>query len=143
MFLAIWQFLSPSERRTSVAFSEFLNEVHAGRVEEVRIKDRVSTRSVFMPPTAKKPGQQKEAIGPVPDTQLFGMLKPDPGNQRRAQSEDHPSRKRDSTPFWSSTLVTLLPMLFIGVMFFLFMRQLQAGGGKAMSFGKAKARLAQ
>jgi cell division protease FtsH len=32
-------------------------------------------------------------------------------------------------------------MLFIGIMFFLFMRQLQAGGGKAMSFGKAKARL--
>ena len=40
--------------------------------------------------------------------------------------------KEDSTPFWSSTLVTLLPMLFIGIMFFLFMRQLQAGGGKAM-----------
>jgi cell division protease FtsH len=49
--------------------------------------------------------------------------------------------KEDNTPFWSSTLVTLLPMLFIGIMFFLFMRQLQAGGGKAMSFGKAKARL--
>jgi cell division protease FtsH len=49
--------------------------------------------------------------------------------------------KEDNTPFWSSTLVTLLPMLFIGGMFFLFMRQLQAGGGKAMSFGKAKARL--
>ncbi len=32
-------------------------------------------------------------------------------------------------------------MLFIGIMFFLFMRQLQAGGGKAMSFGKAKARM--
>jgi cell division protease FtsH len=32
-------------------------------------------------------------------------------------------------------------MLFIGVMFFLFMRQLQAGGGKAMSFGKSKARM--
>src|SRR5260370_426796 len=46
-----------------------------------------------------------------------------------------------STTFWSSTLVTLLPMLFIGIMFFLFMRQLQAGGGKAMSFGKAKARM--
>ncbi len=32
-------------------------------------------------------------------------------------------------------------MLFIGLMFFLFMRQLQSGGGKAMSFGKAKARM--
>jgi cell division protease FtsH len=32
-------------------------------------------------------------------------------------------------------------MLFLLVMFYLFMRQLQAGGGKAMSFGKSRARL--
>ena len=32
-------------------------------------------------------------------------------------------------------------MVFLLVMFFLFMRQLQAGGGKAMSFGKSRARL--
>jgi len=32
-------------------------------------------------------------------------------------------------------------MIFLILMFFLFMRQLQAGGGKAMSFGKSKARM--
>ena len=32
-------------------------------------------------------------------------------------------------------------MVFLLVMFFLFMRQLQAGGGKAMSFGKSQARM--
>jgi cell division protease FtsH len=32
-------------------------------------------------------------------------------------------------------------MLFLLVLFYLFMRQLQAGGGKAMSFGKSRARL--
>src|SRR4051794_20807503 len=32
-------------------------------------------------------------------------------------------------------------MVFVIVMFYLFMRQLQAGGGKAMSFGKSRARL--
>ena len=32
-------------------------------------------------------------------------------------------------------------MVFLLVMFYLFMRQLQAGGGKAMSFGKSRARL--
>jgi len=38
-------------------------------------------------------------------------------------------------------LSTVLPMVLVVLLFFLMMRQLQAGGGKAMSFGKAKARL--
>ena len=42
---------------------------------------------------------------------------------------------------WLSILGTWLPMIFIFLIFFLFMRQLQAGGGKAMSFGKSRHRL--
>ena len=42
---------------------------------------------------------------------------------------------------WLSILGTWLPMIFIFLIFFLFMRQLQSGGGKAMSFGKSKHRL--
>jgi cell division protease FtsH len=42
---------------------------------------------------------------------------------------------------WLSILGTMLPMIFIFVLVFLFLRQMQAGGGKAMSFGKSKARL--
>ncbi len=38
-------------------------------------------------------------------------------------------------------MVTWLPMIFLLVIFFFFMRQLQASGGKAMSFGKSRARL--
>src|SRR5690606_6665128 len=34
-----------------------------------------------------------------------------------------------------------LPMIFIVILMVMFMRQMQAGGGKAMSFGKSKARL--
>ncbi len=42
--------------------------------------------------------------------------------------------------FWL-TLLSWLPMLLIFFFFFAFMRQIQSGGGKAMSFGKSKARL--
>ena len=42
---------------------------------------------------------------------------------------------------WLSILGTWLPTLFIFFLVFLFLRQMQAGGGKAMSFGKSKARL--
>jgi cell division protease FtsH len=83
--------------------------------------------------------QQMETLGPVADETLIQDL------QQNPLAKDGKFKiyfeKEDTTPFWSSTLVTLLPMLFIGIMFFLFMRQLQAGGGKAMSFGKAKARM--
>ncbi|MEO8799964.1 MAG: ATP-dependent zinc metalloprotease FtsH [Polyangiaceae bacterium] len=137
MFLVIWQFLSPQDRKAPVAFSEFVNEVHAGHVDEIRIKDREYT---FRTRTSdgNKTVVQHESVGPLADEALLSTLKPD--------NKDTPApkisfEKDDASPFWSSTIITLLPMLFIGVMFFLFMRQLQSGGGKAMSFGKAKARM--
>jgi cell division protease FtsH len=129
--------LSPTDRKPPIAFSEFVNEVHAGHVDEIHIKDReysFRTRTS----DSNKTVAQHESVGPMADEELISTLKPD--------NKDTPPpkvyfEKDDQSPFWSSTIITLLPMLFIGVMFFLFMRQLQAGGGKAMSFGKAKARM--
>jgi cell division protease FtsH len=48
--------------------------------------------------------------------------------------------KQENT-FWASVLIQWLPMILLFVIFIFFMRQLQAGGGKAMSFGKSKAKL--
>jgi cell division protease FtsH len=50
-------------------------------------------------------------------------------------------RSKEESAFWQTLIVSWLPMLFLFVIFFFFMRQLQAGGGKAMSFGKSKAKL--
>jgi cell division protease FtsH len=135
MFLAIWQVLQPGERKQQVSFSEFVSWVHQGQVTDVRVKDHeyTFTRNV------DGKNEVKETLGPVADEALIQDL------QNNPLTKDGKFKiyfeKEDTTPFWSSTLVTLLPMLFIGIMFFLFMRQLQAGGGKAMSFGKAKARM--
>ena len=49
--------------------------------------------------------------------------------------------KEDEDTIWFSILGTWLPMVILFVFFFLFIRQLQSGGGKAMSFGKSRARL--
>ncbi len=136
MFLAIWSFLQPTEKHTAVAFSKFQADVVSGQVDEIRIKDR--DYSYHMRPTGTDKGGQHETIGPIADDALLNSLKPEKADIPRPTIT---FEKEDSSPFWSSTLITLLPMLFIAVMFFLFMRQLQAGGGKAMSFGKAKARM--
>ncbi len=135
MFLAIWQVLQPGERKQQVSFSEFVTWVHAGQVPDVRIKDH----EYQFTHVVDGKNSSVETLGPVADQALIQDLENNPlakDGKFKVYFE-----KEDSTPFWSSTLVTLLPMLFIGIMFFLFMRQLQAGGGKAMSFGKAKARM--
>ncbi len=139
MFLAIWQFLSPTDRKQPIAFSEFVEEVQKGHVKDIHIKDREYTFTVHNADGAKTT-IQREAVGPIPDEALLATLKP-AADVKDATPPKVFFEKEDGSPFWSNTLVTLLPMLFIGVMFFLFMRQLQAGGGKAMSFGKSKARM--
>jgi len=50
-------------------------------------------------------------------------------------------KAKDDSSIWPQVLVWWLPMLLLVGIFFLFMRQLQSGGGKAMSFGKSKAKL--
>jgi cell division protease FtsH len=137
MFLAIWQFLGNTERKQAVAFSEFVSEVHAGKVKDIHIKDReyIYTLSEGDPRTA-----QKATTGPLADEALLATLRPDPTAKEQAAPKIY-FEKEDNSPFWSSTLVTLIPMVLIVLMFFVFMRQLQAGGGKAMSFGKSKARM--
>ncbi|HVK74077.1 MAG TPA: ATP-dependent zinc metalloprotease FtsH [Kofleriaceae bacterium] len=50
-------------------------------------------------------------------------------------------KTKDDSSIWPQLLLSWLPMLFLFAIFFFFMRQLQSGGGKAMSFGKSKAKL--
>jgi cell division protease FtsH len=154
MFLAIWNFLQPAEHRTATAFSDFLNDVHAGRVKDVTIKEREYTYHL-RPADASKPVELHETVGPLPDQDLLNQLKYVPpaappgvssadATAKDAANVGSPSvkfEKEESSPLWSPTLLNLLPIVLIALMLFLFMRQLQAGGGKAMSFGKSKARM--
>ncbi|HNZ25066.1 MAG TPA: ATP-dependent zinc metalloprotease FtsH [Polyangiaceae bacterium] len=136
MFLAIWQFVSPdTPRAAQVPFSEFVALVKAApedtHVESVTIKDREYTFTVYDP--ASKQRSKKVTLGPAPTDDVLKLLE-----ERKVKLA---FEKDEGSPFWSSALITVLPMIFLLVMFYLFMRQLQAGGGKAMSFGKSKARM--
>ena len=51
------------------------------------------------------------------------------------------AKKEEESPLWQNILISWFPMiLLIGVWLF-FMRQVQIGGGKALSFGKSKAKV--
>jgi cell division protease FtsH len=138
MFLTIWQFLTPADKKVAVAFSDFVTEVKQGKVDEIKIKDHEYNYHLRGSDQAKG-GGWREAVGPVADEKLLEGLKPE--DPKVAAPPKVSFEKEDQSPFWSSTIITLIPMGFLILMFFLFMRQLQAGGGKAMSFGKSKARM--
>jgi len=131
--LAVWQLLDPaSPQRQLMPYSEFIELAKAApgekRVTSVKIRDRDYEFKIEGPNGQVETGV---TVGPAeadPSLLLEHKVRVD-------------YQKDDSGAFWMSALTIMLPMLFLLVMFYLFMRQLQSGGGKAMSFGKSRARL--
>ena len=133
MFVAIYNLVAEGEQPRTVDFSEFLADVRSGRVEQVQIKTREHTAEYrYMHKGKESARETKIAIGIT-------------GEQIQRELMDQEVKVRymadDQNGLWGSILVTWIPMIFLLVVFFFFMRQLQASGGKAMSFGKARARL--
>ena len=121
-------FQGPSSRgpQTSMAFSDFLSEVEAGRVNEVTIKgDSIS--GTFAD------GRQFSTYAPF-DPNLVDRLT---ANDVRISAQPND----DNMPSLLGVLVSWFPMLLLIGVWIFFMRQMQSGGGKAMGFGKSRARL--
>jgi cell division protease FtsH len=99
--------------------------VEAGRVDSVTIRGNLVSGKL------KDGGEFRTYIVDSPD---FVKVLRDKGVRISVKPVD-------PNPWYMSFLISWLPMLlFIGVWIF-FMRQMQGGGAKALSFGKAKARL--
>jgi len=118
----VFQASQPS--RDKVIFSDFLKRVEAGEVREVLIRGKSVTGKLadgntFRTFTADYP----DLIKTLKDKGVKIAVEPD-----------------DSSPWYAYVLQWVPMLLFIGVWIF-FMRQMQGGGAKALSFGKARARL--
>jgi len=106
-------------------YSDFLKNVDTGRVESVTIRGNLVTGKL------KDGGEFRTYIVESPD---FIKTLRDRGVRISV-------KPLDQNPWYMSLLISWFPMvLFIGVWIF-FMRQMQGGGAKALSFGKARARL--
>jgi cell division protease FtsH len=106
-------------------YSDFLKNVDAGLVQSVTIRGNLVTGKL-------KDGGEFRTY--VVDSQDFLKL-------LRDKNVKISVRPVDQNPWYMSMLISWFPMiLFIGVWIF-FMRQMQGGGAKALSFGKARARL--
>jgi len=118
----VFQASQPS--RDKLVFSDFLKRVEQGDVREVLIRGKSVTGKLADGNTFRT------FTADYPD--LIKVLK-DKGVKIAVEPED-------SNPWYAYVLQWVPMLLFIGVWIF-FMRQMQGGGAKALSFGKARARL--
>ena len=86
-----------------------------------------------------------EIYGSREDGNRFRVHGPKPDAELRTFLEKHGVIINFEPPeemsWWKSALINWLPMIALLFLFFFFMRQLQIGGGKALSFGKSRAKL--
>jgi cell division protease FtsH len=134
MFVAIYKLVTDQDPPRQVPFSEFITDVRGGHVERVNAKPRDgATDFEFVYVGDGEQREPRTTVGPPLSQELTDEL-----YEHEIRLEIEPT---DQNGIWTSVLVTWLPMIFLLVIFFFFMRQLQASGGKAMSFGKSRARL--
>ncbi|PHK97018.1 cell division protein FtsH [Pseudoroseomonas rhizosphaerae] len=130
LLVALFNLFQPSSsnRQTGqqVAYSDFLNEVNGGRVRDVTIQGRTLTGQL-------SDGRTFSTYTPE-DPALVSRLT-DKGVRVVAKPEES-----DVNPLFHYLLSWFPMLLLIGVWIF-FMRQMQGGGGRAMGFGKSRARL--
>jgi cell division protease FtsH len=108
-----------------IEYSQFLADVDSGRVSEVLI-------------------DKEKITGKTNEGQAFITFAPDDGTlvsrleQANVKFSGAPT---ETQSYLSQIFLTLLPIALIIAVWVFFMRQMQAGSGKAMGFGKSKAKL--
>ncbi|OYQ32632.1 cell division protein FtsH [Niveispirillum lacus] len=128
LLIALFNLFQTSSTRSSqsgMAYSDLLAEVARGTVSAVTIK-----------------GDQ--VTGTTNDGRSFTVTAP-PGSNVADRLVDKNVRvavvAEDNSPTLFSILLSWFPMLLLIGVWIFFMRQMQGGGGKAMGFGKSRARL--
>jgi cell division protease FtsH len=117
MVFLFQMFNNPQQGQDTLSYSDFLAQVESGAISQVTVQgDEI---------TGISSGKNFKSIAPLFDEELWSILR---------KSGVQVTVKQIEKPSWFPML------LLIGVWIF-FMRQMQMGGGKAMSFGKSRHRL--
>ena len=118
-------FNHPGQSKQETSYSEFIAAVSDGEVNQVTI-------------------QGNDIFGKYKDGTAFRTFVPnDPDLIRvlRDKGVQITAKAAEESPWFMTILISWFPMLLLIAVWIFFMRQMQAGGGKAMSFGKSRARL--
>jgi cell division protease FtsH len=118
-------FNQPQAPKFKLTYTEFLAKVKSGEVVSVKI-------------------QGPKIAGQLISDQMFSTYAPDDPQlvetlvDNNVQVEAQP---QEEAPWYMTILVSWFPMLLLIGVWIFFMRQMQGGGGKAMSFGRSRAKM--
>ncbi|MFC2168804.1 ATP-dependent zinc metalloprotease FtsH [Acidobacteriota bacterium] len=126
IIIILWSVMqSPSALQKDVKFSNFLDEVEDGLVIEVEITGNQITGKYA-------DGSEFKTVATEKFDNLVTILR---------ENRVNIDVKDTSRSPWYSYLFTWFPILILILFWVFFMRQMQSGGNKAMSFGKSRAKL--
>jgi len=126
MMILVFNLFSKSRSNQEMTnYTEFVTAVDAGKVSSVTL-------------------QGNEIIGKYVDGKTFRTYKPeDPGLTQKLLEKKIPvtAEPEAERVSWLSMFLSWFPLILLVGVWIFFMRQMQVGGGKAMSFGKSRAKL--
>ena len=126
MFLLLFNIFSRQQpREPEIIFSDFLNQVEKGQISSVTIQGNWIKGDTST-------GEHFKSYAPT-DPDLVKIL--------RDKGVKIAGKPAEGDPWWMVMLVQWFPILILAGLWIFFMRQMQIGGGKAMSFGKSRAKL--
>jgi len=125
MILLFNLFNKPRQTVAERNYSDFINAVESNRVLEVEAKGR----SIIWKDAE---GKRFKTYAPE-DPEMIKII--------REKKIAINAKKEEETPLWQNILISWFPMIILIGVWLFFMRQMQIGGGKALSFGKSKAKI--
>ncbi|MBF0510628.1 MAG: ATP-dependent metallopeptidase FtsH/Yme1/Tma family protein, partial [Deltaproteobacteria bacterium] len=116
-------FKTPQVSKDKTSYSDFLEDAEKGNVLSVTIQGE----NIY---GTKMDGTKFKTFAPRDDSLIKTL---------RSSGVKISARAVEENPWYMTVLVSWFPMIMLIAVWIFFMRQMQVGGGKAMSFGKSRA----
>ena len=133
IFMLFSQTSGGQETTQKLKYSEFSQAVRNGQVASVQVQgDKISGEFTEEAQTAFENHGSFETIG---------ILNADMQDLLDEQKVSYEFVEEEDDSLWKQLLIYSIPTILLIAVFIFFFRQSQIGGGKAMSFGRSKARM--
>jgi len=139
LFLVVFQTVYNNQaREVRIIYTQFLEQVDAGNIREVRIVEQELHGELVAPAMTDVQGVSQAYT-------RFSVIVPpnEEGLTQRILEKNPSARVSADVPGtrWTQILLAWLPILLILAIWIFIMRQMQSGGNRAFTFGKSRARL--
>ena len=124
VLLVVNMFQGQQSRDTEIGYSQFVSDLAGGRIDDVTVQGDIIRGRLDGSEAFRTHGPREDAIERLLELGVPFTDKP--------PADD---------PWYVVLLVQWFPMLLLVGVWIFFMRQMQMGGGKAMAFGKSRAKL--